>query len=144
MRIAACLLVGLCVAASGAWAGGEPPGIPFRLGKEHFRPGDSVVVDQVQATSPQLDVGAKVVVRGHYRLASAGEAAIGLFVTHRAPATGDGVAPEQLRRIQAGEGAFELSCEITYAGDLHVSLYPASGGESFGGVYIVPPDLPSP
>ena len=36
--------------------------------------------------------------------------------------------PSQRMTVRAGTGEFELSCEIPYDGDLHVSFYPSRGG----------------
>jgi hypothetical protein len=130
------LLVGLCLTACIASAGAELSTVSFVVGKQEFKAGDGIAIDQVLATSPKFEVGAKVVVRGHYQLASAVKASLGLFVTHRSPAGRDPSAPSQLVSVDKEGGTFELSCEITYPGDLHVSFYPASGGESFGGVYF--------
>jgi len=130
------LLVGLSLAACVASAHAELSPVSFVVGKQQFKPGDSIVIDQVLATSPKLEVGAKVVVRGHYRLASAAKARLGLFVTHHAKAGADPYAPSQMAPVEGANGSFELSCEITYEGDPHVSFYPAPNGESFGGVYF--------
>ncbi len=130
------LLLGLGFAISIASAGTELAPIPFSVGKQEFKAGDTIVIDQVLATSPQLESGSKVTVRGHYQLASTPQAKLGLFVTHRAPAGSDPVAPAQIQPIDHASGTFELSCEITYAGDLHVSFYPVARGAAFGGVYI--------
>jgi len=130
------LLVGLCLASGVASARAELSSVPFIVGKQQFKSGDSIVIDQVLTTSPKFEVGAKVVVRGHYQLASAAKASLGLFVTHRAPAGRDPFAPSQVESVGKAGGSFELSCAIAYPGDLHVSFYPATGGEAFGGLYF--------
>lgn len=83
------LLLMFCATGWVALLAAEVTNVPFELGKQHFQPGDSIVIEQVLATSPKLTVGDKVVVRGHYRLASAAKAALGLWVTHTSPAPGD-------------------------------------------------------
>ena len=130
------LFVVLCLTACVASASAELSAVSFVIDKQQFKNGDSIVIDQVLATSSKLDVGAKVTVRGHYQLASADKASLGLFVTHRSPADADASAPSQVKQVETASGSFELSCEITYVGDLHVSFYPASHGEAFGGVYF--------
>jgi len=135
MKMLLRLLVGLslaCVASARA----ELSAVSFVVGKQQFKSGDSIVIDQVLATSPTLDVGSKVVVRGHYRLASSAKATLGLYVTHRSAAGHDPSAPSQTAHVESASGSFELTCDITYDGDPHVSFYPSSGGESFGGVYF--------
>ena len=130
------LLVGFCFAACVASAHAELSSVSFVVGKQQFKTGDSIMIDQVLATSPNLAVGTKVVVRGHYQLASSSKARIGLFVTHRVQSPADPSASSQIAAVENTSGSFEVSCEINYEGDPHVSFYPASGGESFGGVYF--------
>jgi hypothetical protein len=136
-----CLVVGMAVAAGTASAAAELPRVPFSIGKQQFKPGDEIVIDEVLATSPDFGVGDRVLVRGHYRLASAAAATLGLFVTHlhaepMSHPTGDSVSDSQTARAEGATGTFELSCAIAYPGTVHVSFYPASGGDSFGGVYF--------
>ena len=136
MKMLIRLFIGLCVAACVASASAELSSVAFVIGKQQFKPGDSIVIDQVLATSPKLNVGEKVVVRGHYQLASAPKANLGLFITHRTKADADNTAKSQMATADGVSGSFELSCDILYEGDVHVSFYPVSGGESFGGVYF--------
>jgi hypothetical protein len=72
--------------------GAEPRPGSFVIGKQQFKAGDSIVIDQVLATSPHVEVGTSLVVRGHYALARAAKARIGLHVTHRSPAAVDASA----------------------------------------------------
>lgn len=130
------LLVGLFVTACVASVRAELSAVSFVAGTQQFKAGDSIGIDQVLATSPKFAVGTKVVVRGHYRLASAVKARLGFFITHRLPAGADSFAQSQITPVEDASGSFELSCDITYAGDPHVSFYTANGGESFGGVYF--------
>jgi len=59
-------------------------------------------------------------------------------VTHRGPAGPDAGEESQEATVEGPAGSFELSCEIAYAGDIHVSFYPDSGVEALGGIYILP------
>ena len=136
MKMLIRLFIGLCVTAWVASASAELPSVAFVIGKQQFKPGDSIVIDQVLATSPKLNVGDKVVVRGHYQLASAPKAKLGLFITHRTTADAGNTAKTQMTPADSVSGSFELSCDISYEGDVHVSFYPVSGGEAFGGVYF--------
>ena len=136
MKMLIRLLVGLCLIACAASASEELSPVSFVVGKQQFKAGDGIVIDQVLAKSPKLGIGDKVVVRGHYQLASAAQASLGLFITHSAPPDADHVTRSQTTRIESPKGSFELSCEIAYLGDIHVSFYPASGGQSFGGIYF--------
>jgi hypothetical protein len=132
------LLIGLGLVVGLASAHAELSPVAFVIGKQQFKPGDSIVIDQVLATSPKIEAGTKLVVRGHYELSSAAKASVGLFVTHRSPAvrTPDAFAPSQVAQLSQASGSFELSCDVTYDGDPHVSFYPDGGGNSFGGVYF--------
>ncbi len=136
MKTLPCLLISLfqtvCLSAVSA----EPANVAFAIGKQEFKPGDGIVIDQVRATSSTLKAGDKVTVRGHYLLASAPKASLGLFVTHRAPAGPDKTEKSQMTQVESAGGAFELSCEITYEGNIHVSFYSVSDGQAFGGVYF--------
>jgi hypothetical protein len=130
------LLLGLGFAVCFASAYAELAPVSFTVGKQQFKAGDSIVIDQVQATSPQLERGARVVVRGHYQLASTASASIGLFITEHGPATAGEAQTSQMSQANSGNGTFELSCTIDRVGEPHVSFYPAGGGETFGGVYF--------
>ena len=50
-------------------------------GVQFFRPGDSITITEVKATSPDLKAGDKVIVKGHYTLASEPKASLCLFAT---------------------------------------------------------------
>jgi len=136
-RLLALLSIAVCAASAHA----ELAPVSFLLGQQQFKAGDGIVIDQVFASSPRLKPGVQVQVRGHYRLASSAKARIGLFVTQHAPAGSDRpartpIGPAQMTPIDAADGSFELTCEITADGEPHVSFYPIRGGESFGGVYF--------
>ena len=138
------MLIGLGLSACVASASAELSAVSFTVAKQQFKAGDSIVIDQVLSDSPRPGPGDKVVVRGHYHLSSATKAKLGLFVTHRgthlASVPKDMVRsfPSQMAPVESANGSFELSCEVTYAGDLHVSFYPTLDGESFDGVYFAP------
>lgn len=132
LLLAALSIAAVCYAASGLRE------IPFRITSEQFSRGDSIVVDQVIASSPALKVGDTVVVRGHYRLASKPEAMLGFFLTTSGPGGRTSVSPKQRSTIMAGEGTFELEHVVPSEGRLHVSFYPRPSGSSFGGVYFGP------
>lgn len=130
------LMVGLSLAACFASGDAELSPVSFVLGKQQFELGDSIVIDQILATTATLEVGARVVVRGHYKLGSSAKAKLGLFITHRSAAGADASAGSQTTLVEDASGSFELACEIKHIGNAHVSFYPATGGRSFGGVYF--------
>ncbi len=140
MKTSLGLLIGLCATACIAAASAVLLEVPFATEKERFEPGDKIVIEHVFATSPKLGVGDTVVVKGHYLLRSASTARIALFATHEIHGSDavirDKVSPTQTLRVEGENGSYELSCEITYTGDLHVSFFPSKGGESFGTVYF--------
>src|SRR4051812_23100244 len=117
------LLVGLGFAACVASVRAELSPIAFVVGSQQFQSGDAITIDQVLASSPSLEVGTRITVRGHYQVASSAKARLGLFVTHRGPAGTDRSDAAQVATVQTASGSFELSCEITYEGDPHVSFY---------------------
>ena len=101
-----------------------------------FRDGDSITITEVKATSPDLKAGDKVIVKGHYTLASQPKASLCLFVTAK---TGPGIGPfhpEQRIAITDGQGDFELSETPDDDGYLHVTFYSVPEGKGFGGVYF--------
>jgi hypothetical protein len=121
-----------------AFANAKLPDVAFAVSEQQFKAGDAILIDQVLASSPKLGVGDKVIVRGHYLLASASKATIGFCATHASPTTTDDpVSQSQTTNAKSPAGSFELYGEITYAGALHISFYPAAGGEAFGGVYFM-------
>jgi hypothetical protein len=116
----------------------EPSVIPFKVTSQQFEPGDSIVIQEVLATSPQLKVGDTVVVRGQYRLHSRSRAALGFFLTNKGPSEPGPISPEQQLVIEEGSGSFELKHVVPAEGYLHVSFYPRPSGSAFGGVYFGP------
>ena len=116
--------------------------VRFEVGAAQFHDGDKITIDEVRGTSDTMTAGNIYVVKGTYRLASAKSADLAAFVT------GDGGSPEirqmqniptqktQTMLVDQGDGHFTLILYLWYDGNPHVSFYPASGGNSFGGVYF--------
>ena len=114
-----------------------PAQMPARtvLGPKAFRDGDVVEITDVQATSPKLEQGDSLTVRGRVRLASQDQAQLCLFLTQT---EGDGmeeVDRAQTIQVKRGRGDFELKATIKHRGVLHLTLYDRSG-KPFGGVYF--------
>jgi hypothetical protein len=127
--------------AAGPQSTGGPSRRPLQpvyctIGVKHFRNGDSINIDEVKATSPDLKKGDKVVVKGTYALASEPKASLGLFATSTKDSVPSQTFPEQRLEIAKGKGNFELSEILTCDGYLHVTFYSAITGKSFGGVYF--------
>ena len=143
MKSLPCLLISLFLTVCLSAVSAEPSNVPFTIGKQEFKSGDGIVIERVLATSSALKVGDKVIVRGHFKWEGAPQANLGLFATHRTHASADPAARSQTMRVARARGTFDLSGEIIYEGDIHVSFYPVTGGEAFGGVYFTvgPQDL---
>jgi hypothetical protein len=124
---------------------GAPAGlssIPFSTSQAQFASGDSITIQEVLASSPRLEVGDFVVVRGQYRLGSRESASLQIQLT-TSTAGPSGSLPTSRLNVNAGSGAFELEYQILQVGSLHVTFYPATGGASFGGIYFAPGSSPS-
>lgn len=108
---------------------------PTVLGPKAFRDGDVVEITEVRATSPRLEPGDSITVRGRVRLASHDEAQLGLYLTQT---EGNGIEetdPSQTVQVRRGLAKFELKATIKHRGVLHLTLYDGSG-HPFGGVYF--------
>ena len=72
MKMILGLVVGLFVSSHVTFGADEISMVPFELGPKHFRDGDLIVIEHVEASSPHLAVGDKVTVRGRYVLQERG------------------------------------------------------------------------
>jgi hypothetical protein len=135
MKTAKMVVLGLVALAALGLGSEELSDVPFVLGPTHFKDGDQIVIQQVLATSTNLTVGDKVVVRGRYNLKSQQKARLSLYLTSSAGA-GEPNVPTQTKEITAGSGEFELSRAIRHPGYLHLSLYPTSRDTDFGCLYF--------
>ena len=109
-----------------------------RVGKTYSWDGDRIAVDEVRGPSHEFTEGNTYEVRGTYVLESRDRAMLAAFVTTPAsqPETPHEVSADQVMQISRGEGKFTLRFHMWHPGDPHVSLYPAGGGESIGGIYL--------
>ena len=78
--------------------------MPFKITRQQFEAGDSIVLRQVLSTSSALKVGDTVVGRGQYRLESHSRATLGLFLTMSAPNELTPISPKQRTFFKAGDG----------------------------------------
>jgi hypothetical protein len=111
---------------------------PTFLGPKAFRDGDVIEITDVIATSPRLEQGDSVTVRGRFRLESHNQAQLALYVTQT---EGDGVEEvDRAQTVQVSDprGEFELKATIKHRGVLHITFYDQSG-QPFGGVYFGTP-----
>jgi len=105
------------------------------LGPKAFRDGDVVEITDVRATSPKLEPGDSITVRGRVRLASQDQARLCLYLTQT---EGDGKEEtdnSQEVGVKRGIGEFELKATVKHRGVLHLTLYNGEG-QAFGGVYF--------
>ncbi|MEM7600361.1 MAG: hypothetical protein AAF357_02975 [Verrucomicrobiota bacterium] len=110
--------------------------ITVTLGPKSFRDGDVIRIDSVESTSPSLEIGDQVIVRGQYRLDSEDDARLALFLTQT---EGDGtgeIDTDQIIAAKRGWHDFTASITIKHKGYLHLTFYDNSTGLPFGGVYF--------
>lgn len=111
---------------------------PVGTDNGNFRPGDSIVVTKLLASSSKPAVGDKIIVQGSYHLQSESAAKLLLTVsTTRRVSTP--ILPSQSMQVTAGSGEFQLIMEPSTPGTLHLAFYPGShSGSSFGGIHFGP------
>jgi hypothetical protein len=130
------VVLGLVIAASLAFAANDGFfNVSLVIGSTHFNDGDSIDIEQVVATSPNLAVGDKVVVRGRYVLKSEEKAQLCLFVTTKESVSVP-VIPTQQTEVKKGSAEFELTEQVRHPGFLHVSFYRIPDGKRFGSIYF--------
>jgi hypothetical protein len=110
--------------------------VPTVLGPKAFRDGDVIEIVDVKATSPKLEQGDSVTVRGRYRLESRQRANLALFLTQLEGDGNEETDAAQMKLIEQGLGGFELKATIKHRGVLHLSFYDVASGQGFGGVYF--------
>jgi hypothetical protein len=108
---------------------------PTVLGPKAFHDGDVIEITDVRATSPKLEPGDSVTVRGRVRLASQDEAQLGLYLTQTEGNGQEETDQPQTVQVKRGLGEFELKATIKHRGVLHLTVYDKSG-RPFGGVYF--------
>jgi hypothetical protein len=114
--------------------------VAFATSRAQFDAGDAITIREVLATSPRMEPGDTVLVRGDYRLQSRDKAMLLLTLSANAPGFVETTSSSSRQDIGFGSGTFELAYEIKQPGALHVSLYPGGvSGSVFGGVYFAPP-----
>lgn len=114
--------------------------VAVALGPKLFRDGDVVEILDVRSTSPRLEQGDTVVVKGRFRLDSRPAARLCLYLTQT---EGDGreeTDPTQTIKATSGLHEFELKTTIKHRGHLHITFYDSETGKPFGGVYFGAPD----
>ena len=100
------------------------------IGQASFPQGDSIEIASVDRANN------RIVVKGHYNLASHDTATLALYITATNQWEPDQNYQEQRVQIPKGRGNFEPSHTHLFRGLPHVSMYPSSGGESFADLYF--------
>lgn len=106
------------------------------LGPKLYRDGDVIEITDVTSTSPKLEQGDSITVKGRARLHSHATAQLALYLTQT---VGDGVDEGdrfQVKEISKGITEFELKMTIRHRGALHITFYDMSRSKPFGGVYF--------
>ena len=112
--------------------------VPYVLGLNTLKDGDSIRLADVLASTPRFAVGDIVTVKGSYTLSSQPSARLGFLCTGT-KGGGRGPTPtptEQRIAAKQGEGEFELTQTIKHHGCIHLSFYDETTGMSFGGFYF--------
>jgi len=122
------VLVTLSTACSSSQT--EPVDVLLQIGNAGFAAGDVITIRSVRGDRPAIEVGGTYQVEGSWTLATQPAALLQLWSTNGEVRGSNGT------RIQQGTGTFSFTVNVVREGNLHVSLYPAKGGNSFGGVYF--------
>ncbi len=109
------------------------------MGPKAFRDGDVIEITDVAATSPRLEPGDSVTVRGRARLTTPPHATLSLYLTQTESGGATESDASQSTQIDRGLHKFKLKTVIKHRGMLHVTFYDAKSGQPFGGVYFGTP-----
>jgi hypothetical protein len=105
--------------------------VAFTTSRAQFATGDSITVREMFATSPRLEAGDTVVVRGDYTLRTTARVTLLMF------ANLGGTVPTARREIAAASGTFELQYVLPAAAALRLAFYHAEPpGDFLGGLYL--------
>jgi hypothetical protein len=110
--------------------------VAVHLGPKAFRDGDLIQIEEVRSTSPHLEQGDTITVKGRYRLDSQDEANLQLHVTQM---QGDGteeIEARQTVKVSRGFKPFEVTITVKHKGYLHLTFYDAQSGNPLGGTYF--------
>jgi hypothetical protein len=95
-----------------------------------FQGADSIIVTELRGTSPRIEEGESYWVQGTYSLSSRERARLSIY------ATNGEVQSHQGTVLRKGTGTFGYRYVLKKSGMLHMSYYPANGGDGFGGIYF--------
>lgn len=104
--------------------------IEFETSKADFQLGDQIQITELLGTAQAIKMGETYTVKGKYTLASHNTAMLHIY------ATNGETSSEQGPLIERGGGEFSRTFTMLKPGELHLSFYPAGGGNGFGGIYF--------
>ena len=119
-------------------------GLPFGLKAQevHTYVGNEIVITDVRGDSREYRPGATYLVSGHYRLRSHREAVLTQWCSNGWVQEVDSKEPEPQHggslQVKRGEGEFSFRFKVKKVGALHLSFYPADGGDAFASLYYAP------
>ncbi|MES2694765.1 MAG: hypothetical protein V4773_14935 [Verrucomicrobiota bacterium] len=140
MKITPVIGFGLLLTAVIAFAAQAVAPIPAALGPAEFTDGDSIVIEEILGTSPAMEIGDRVLVRGRYTLASQAEAKLGLSLTRTQVKVPVPILPGSNKRVAKGSGKFELVYDVSQIGCLRAGFSSLEDGKSFGTVFFGTPE----
>ena len=129
------LVIALSISSSILAAPPTQRPVSTTLGPKVFRDGDVVEITDVLATSPKLEQGDSITIRGRLELQSHASAQLCLYLTQTEGNGLEEVEPSQTATVERGRRDFELKATIKHRGVLHLTFYNSSGNP-FGGVYF--------
>ncbi len=107
--------------------------VPYR---NDCQAGDLITIDRIEGTAAALIPGQIYTIYGRYQLTSYDRAYLNLYATNGETKCKQGPL------VSRGQGEFQRTFEYLEDGYLHLSYYPAEGGDTFGGIYFRNPDGP--
>lgn len=110
--------------------------VAVKLGPKAFKDGDVIEIQEVRSTSPRLEQGDTVTVKGRYRLQSTGSASLQLLLTQVEGGGAEETDASQITKAERGWKEFETTIAVKHHGVLHLTFYDNTSGKPFGGVYF--------
>jgi len=135
MKATAIVILLLLTASASASEPAQHP-VTVELGPKAYRDGDVIQILEVTSTSPRLEQGDTITVRGKAGLDSQSEARLCLFLTQTEGNGAEEVEPAQQVVVPNGLSEFELTITVKHRGLLHLTFYDPQKGTPFGGVYF--------
>jgi len=114
--------------------------VTFELGLNTLKDGDSIVLNEILASSPNFAEGDTVTVKGRYTLSSQPSARLSLLVTGTRGRGRSNVTREQQIGVTQGSGEFKLTLTVPYYGCPHLTFYEETTEKNswnrLGGLYF--------